>query len=1126
MLFFTICRRLDSETYIKAPQQLLRAMKLTTLLLVAVNMNIWAAGFGQKVTISGKDLPLEKVFNIIKKQTGYAFFYDYSIFQGTKPVSLNLKDAEIEDAMRVCLWDQNLEFSITNKTISIIKKERKTEVSDDRERTIKVWGVIYSEAGEPLSGASVTLKATGKGTITNAKGEFNLPGVPPNSPLIVSYIGYVQQEIKATEGRPVQVYLSVATNDLDKVVVQAYGTTTQRLATGNIGTVTSAEIERQPVMNPLLALQGRVAGLDVNQTSGWASAPIKIELRGRTAISPQFTSDPLYIIDGVPLTVLEVGGFSNYQAGSTGFFQNLNGFVGPAGGQSPLYSVNPSDIESIEVLKDADATAIYGSRGANGVILITTKKGKAGKTTFDLHAQEGINRATKFYDLLNTQQYLAVRREALKNDGLVANSSNAYDLVLWDTTRYTDWQRALYGHSGKATDVQGGLSGGNAYNKFRISAGYNHSTSILTVSGADQKASVSFNISHNSENQRFNVSLTGGYTSTKSDQKDLPGNFLIAPNAPAIFDSIGNLNFAGWGDENSIARGTYPFGGLKSPYTATTGLLTSALTLTYQPIKGLSLSTSMGYNNATSDLKNYILIASQDPLYMPTGSSNLAHNTNMNWIFEPQLKYSIVIGKGTLNTLIGGSVQKATTEGEFINGTGYTSDALIYAISNAPTIYGTDAYGEYKYAAAFGKLSYGWDSKYILTLSGRRDGSSRFGSGRQYGNFGAVGAAWILSAEPWFKNKRSLNFISFAKLRGSYGTTGSDAVGDYGYLTRWSSNGVVPYNGIPGLIPTQHANPDFQWQVNKELEGAIDLRFIRDRIHLSVAYYRNRVGNQLISFPIPTFTGFGSVIANSPALVQNTGWEFQFDANIIHTKDFDWSIRANTSINGNKLVAYPDFQRSPYVGKFIIGQPLNITRLLHATGVDPLTGHYMFEDKNHDGKITYSSNGTQSDDSYVYDLNPKFFGGMGVDLRYKNLSVNLFFNFRKQIGVNQLFIGNFPGTISSQPVTVLSPHWQKPGDITNAAAYTTQPGNTYSLYRYNSDGTYTDASFIRLSNVSLSYQLPSDYIKKIGLQACGLFLHAQNLFVITKYKGIDPETRNFGSLPPFKTIVGGIHFDF
>jgi hypothetical protein len=283
-----------------------------------------------------------------------------------------------------------------------------------------------------------------------------------------------------------------------------------------------------------------------------------------------------------------------------------------------------------------------------------------------------------------------------------------------------------------------------------------------------------------------------------------------------------------------------------------------------------------------------------------------------------------------------------------------------------------------------------------------------------------------------------------------------------------------------------------------------------------------------VGFPTPLFTGFGSVTENSPALVQNTGWEFTGSANLIKTKKFSWSVNFNLSINQNKLVSYPNFAQSPYTAIFKIGQPLNITNVLHYTGVDPQTGQYSFLDKNHDGQISFNP-GQPGDDSYPLDLAPKYFGGLGMTISYGALSANLFFNFKDQIGKNAY--RNFsdpPGTANwNEPVAILGKQWQYPGDISaSSAKFTTINYSSYADFAVLSDGANTSASFIRLSNVSIAYSLPQTYLKKIGIQGCSLFFHTNNLFVITKYKGLDPETQNFGGLPPVKTIVGGINLNF
>lgn len=1106
-------------------KQIVRVMRLTAIFLLVACLQVSARGYTQgKVTLDMKNAPLADVFKKIRKQTGYNFLCQVAWLEKAHNVDIQVKNVSLKEALDVCFKDQPLSYMLTGTTVVVGLKTEQPKTNQPTQSATDIKGRVINGQGEPLAGANIFVKRTGKGTIADEKGNFSLSNVEGDDIITVSYVGYQTQSIKVNSSTNLILTLSIANNELDETIIQAYGTTTRRLATGNISKVSASEIEKQPGMNVLLALQGRVPGLDVTQVNGFASAPIKVELRGRSTIDPKFTADPLYIIDGVPLTVLEVSGRSSYANGSYGFLQGNN--AGPAGGQSPLFSINPADIESIEVLKDADATAIYGSRGANGVILITTKKGKAGKNRFDLNVQEGLSRVTRFYKLLNTQQYLAMRREAVNNDGFgafltPAFASYFYDLVLWDTTRYTDWQKELYGGTGKNLNVQAGLSGGDVHNTYRLGAGYTRNTNITTVSGADQRASFSMNLVHRSNDEKFKISLSGIYSFTQSDMINLPGAITYAPDAPPIYDSAGNLNYAGWGGNtnNTTARGSYPFAGLKQPYTSKTNLLTSNLIFNYKPIKELEFNLSLGYNASQANQQQLSLIASKDPITNPTGSASFGYNTNKNWIIEPQASYGVILGKGRLNALLGASVQQTNTNGFSVSGSGYTNDALIKTIAAAATVTNNENYGEYKYAAVFGRVNYIWDNKYILNLSTRRDGSSRFGEANRYANFGAIGAGWIITEEKWMK--RFSPVLSFAKLRVSYGTTGSDAIGDYAYLTRWTSNNTQPYLGSPSLMPIQHANPDFQWQVNKKLEGAIDLGFFSDRVNLSVSHYRNKCGNQLISYPTAAFTGFSSVSANSLALVDNSGWEFSLSAKIINSKNFSWSLTGNIATNKNKLVSYPNFELSPFYYDYEIGKPLNIKKLLKYTGVDPQTGTYTYFDKNKDGTQDLY-------DRYTYSLNPGFFGGVGTEFDYKNFGLSMYFNIRKQIGMNgsPAALDQYPGAINvNMPVAVLN-HWRKAGDVAEFARYTQLKTNTTDFYYRYSDQLYQDASFIRLQNLTLVYNLPSAYVKKIRMQNCKLYAIASNLFLVTKYKGIDPETQSFGNLPPAKTIIVGINFNF
>ncbi|HEY4061146.1 MAG TPA: SusC/RagA family TonB-linked outer membrane protein [Puia sp.] len=1115
------------------PRQTRLTMQLSVVLLFAIGFQVSATGISAQTSVSysGKDVPLEQVFAAVKKQTGYTFVYYTETLQGTHKVTMDVRNLPIERFLETCLKDEPVTYKIIGQTVVITKREKESAVLEDKSvinaegLTIEIKGRIINKQGEPLGNANIVIMGSNKGTITDANGQFTIKNVAQSDVLLISFVGYKSQSVKIgmrTNDNMVLV-LEEANSSLDETVVQAYGTTSRRLSVGNIARVTSTDIEKQPVMNPLQAMQGFVPGLVVTQTSGFSSAPFKVEIRGRNSLNNAFTSDPLYIIDGVPLTILEVGGNSLYSTGSTGFIQN--GLVGPARGQSPLFSINPSDIESIEVLKDADATAIYGSRASNGVILITTKKGKAGATKFNIKVTQGVSKVGNYYDMMNTQQYLAMRHEALKNDGTVPTAGNAPDLLVWDTTRYTNWQKQIWGGAGRNTDAQVSLTGGNAQTSFRIGAGYTDNKNILTTTGGDQRGGVSLSMIHRSVNTRWSVSLSAGYSFTKSNMTYLPANAaLLAPDAPAIFNNKGNLNYAGWGP----LEANFPFASLLQTYTDKGDLLNSNLTINFEIIKGLTFRTSLGYNDAINNQVRLFPIASLDPVTAPKGTAQFGNNSNKGYIIEPQLEYNSFISKGKLNVLAGASSQYTTTDGILTQGSGYTSDLLLTSITTAPTKTSSEFYGQYKYAAIFGRVNYNWENKYILNLNARRDGSSRFGPGKQFGNFGSAGIAWVISEEKWLKD--NIAFLSFAKLRATYGITGSDVVGDYQYLTRWGASLATTYNGTTSLLPTQHSNDKFQWQVNKKLETGVDLGFFKDRLNLSVVYYRNQCGNQLVNIVIPAYTGFGTVTGNWPAVVRNEGWEVTANGKIIDSKDFSWTIDANIAINKNKLVSYPGLAQSPYANSLVIGQPVNLRFLLHSTGVNPQTGLATFEDKNKDGIISPTYNSPASD-FYTYNLSPKYSGGLGSSFRYKSWQLGIRIYFIKQIGTNALS-GQYPGIFSSNalsnlPVSVLSKRWQKPGDISSLPRLTataTDPSfnNFYNL----SDGVYTDASFARLSNLSLSYSLPVQYIKRIGMQNCNVFINAQNLFTLTKYQGADPETQTIGTLPTPRIIVGGISFNF
>jgi TonB-linked SusC/RagA family outer membrane protein len=1098
----------------KAFTKTLRIVRLTAILIFLGCMAASAKGFTQKITLYEKDAPLIKVLHEIEKQSGYQFFFSDGDLKLSNPITIEAKNADFADVLQQCFKNQPLSYEIVNNTV-VVKLRGLTTALQPQDsvprKLVRMQGVVFNESGEPLSGANVTIKETQKGTITNAKGEFDLGPIPVGSTVIVSFIGYLPQTMKISEARNLKIYLKVAKNELDKVVVQAYGLTSQRLTTGDIATVTAEQIERQPEMNALAALQGQVPGLVITQTSGYASAPFKVEIRGRSVLNGNLASEPLYIIDGVPLTVVSYGNNGGYTTGSPGITQN--GFTGPAGGQSPFFSINPADIESITVLKDADATSIYGSRGANGVILITTKKGQPGKTKFTINAYQGSSEVTNHYDLLNTQQYLEMRREAFKNDQIAPNAGNAYDMLVWDTTRSVDWQKVLWGRIAPETDIELALSGGDKQTTFRIGGGYHRQSDILTASGANQRASLSFNLSHKSLNQRLSTSFTSSLSYTQSDLLNVPNAVNLPPDAPPIYDNIGQLNFAGWAPNQN----GFPFGTTFQPYTAKTDLINNQFEFHYSFFKGFYFSTSLGYSLIHNSQIQIYPIKAQNPALSPYGSAFFGNNNNANYIVEPQLEYKTFLAKGQVDAVAGGTMQSASSDGNTIRGMGYTDDNLLRSISAAGSTSASTGSGTYKYTAGFMRINYNWEDRYILNLSARRDGSSLFGPGHQFGNFGSIGAAWIFSEENWIKNKN--HFLSFGKLSGSYGTTGSDNLPQYSYLSQWAPITPNYQPGLPSYSSTLLPNPNVEWQSNHKLEGALDLGFLRDRLTIKIAFYRNRCGNQLVTSPLAAITGFTSVVENLPALIQNQGWELTLRYKAIDAKTFSWTNTFKIGINNNKLLKFPNLAQSPYASSYTVGESLNIGRLLHFTGVDPLNGQYTYADKNHNGQIDWVYTPGVPDDLYDKDMSVKFDGSFGTEFVYKTLQLNLLFIFREQLLPNAQ-TGSNPGTMFNQSVEVLN-RWQKPGDVAQFARFTTQGGLTDQVFQ-NSDGDYSNGSYIRLRNVSLSYDFPAQFDKRTWIDGLSLYLRAENLFVLTRYNGLDPEASTFGSLPPAKTLTVGL----
>lgn len=963
-------------------------------------------------------------------------------------------------------------------------------------------GGTVSDARGPLPGVTVAVKGKTILTTTDALGNFSIDAQVGET-LVFSFVGYKTAEIMLGSNTSLSVTLEEEVLSLQDVVVNAgYYSVKEKERTGSIARITSKDIEQQPVSNVLATMQGRMAGINITQTTGTPGGGFDVQVRGLNSLRTGGNA-PLYIIDGAPYSSQAIGNpeTSTILPNST----------------SPLNSINPADIESIEVLKDADATAIYGSRGANGVVLITTRKGKAGKTTYTASLSGGIGSVTRFSELMRTAEYLAMREEAYVNDGIAEYPANAYDVNgTWDRNRYTDWQKELIGGTSQITDASAAVSGGSGQTQFLLSGNYRKETTVFPGDFEYWKGNAHTNIAHRSLDNKFNLTFSASYTAQDNDQpwSDLTvDSRSLAPNAPALYNDDGTLN---WED----STWDNPLRNLEGKFRARTGDLIANGTFSWIVWKDITFKSSLGYTNLQHNESRTLPSTIYNPAYGVGAeySSVFFNDTRRSsWIIEPQLGWRKTWGKLNLDVLAGSTFQKQRTEQLVQSGTGFSSNALIYNLAAAATkdILLSDE-SRYHYQAVFGRINLNYDKRFILNLTGRRDGSSRFGPGRQFANFGAVGLAWLFSNEALFKNQAVL---SFGKLRASYGSSGNDQIGDYQYLNTYTTTGVG-YNGIIGLQPSRLFNENFSWETNNKFELAVETGFFKDRIFMTLAWYDNRSSNQLVGIPLPGTTGFTSIQANLGAKIQNKGIEATLRTVNVQEKDITWITTFNISAARNKLLEFPGLANSTYRNQFAIGHPTNIKMLYGFDGVNPETGLYEFKDFNGDGAIT-----SPDDKKFIADFTPKYFGGLQNHLTYKNISLDFLFQFVKQKNWNENYLSEQPGTMANQPRGILN-HWQSAGDIASYQQYSTgsQAEAVDSHMRFTeSTAAFGDASFIRLKNVAISYTLPADWLGNVN---CQLSLEGQNLLTFTSYKGADPEFGRPGFLPPLKMFTTGIRLSY
>ncbi|MGB3065568.1 SusC/RagA family TonB-linked outer membrane protein [Sphingobacterium thalpophilum] len=939
--------------------------------------------------------------------------------------------------------------------------------------------IIDSVSGEPLEGVTVQLEAVTHSVKTDEKGNFHLvTGQKLPVTLILSYVGYERRRL-VVYSSPALIRLQRASDNLDEVVVVGYTTVGKKNLIGSVEKLGLKELSTIPTGSFDAQLQGKVAGVQVSSNTGVPGEALNIRLRGATSINAN--NNPLYVIDGV---------FVNSES-----LQTLN-----TGGKasSPIADLNPSDIEYVEVLKDAEATALYGSRGANGVILITTKRGKNGQSAkIDVNLYAGKAKAAKLWELVTGPEHAELVNEYYRNIGkpepFVSTASGGRGLPAEQQT-YDRLGEAFRTASLYNADIA--LYGGSDRTAYYLGGGYNKQQSILRPIAFD-RASFRFNLDQKI-NDRLKVGSSNALSRTGRNQGragDGPqGGILQAalhtPTYLSPYNEQGELVGRAGFDNLTLLLDNYDLGSISLRYIGN-------IYGEYQISPQLKFRStfSVDYNQYDEhEYWNKFLIAGS-----PSGAATSAISQATTWINEQTLTYRRRLGtQHSFGLLLGNTLQSSSFALTSASGKGFASNDFKIIGSAANTTSFQD-WDKYTLASFFGRLDYGFADRYLIDFSLRADGSSKFNRGYQWGYFPAVGLAWRLSKESFLQD---VSFVNDLKIKSSYGITGNQSgISSFASRQLWSGvNGA--YRGVAGMFPEQLADQRLTWEQTSQFNIGIDAALFGNRLSLAVSYYDKYTKDGLLTAVLPGTTGYDSYL-NNAAEISNRGFELSLNSTNIRRGSFSWTTAFNIARNVNRIerLSKPMNFGSRDLILFQEGSPMYSFWVYNQLYVDPQTGDAVYEDVNGDGKIT------TDDRKIMGSIWPDFFGGLSNSFSYRNWDLNTFFSFSvgNEIYNHNRFFGEAGGARDAARVIFRSnlDRWQQPGDITDIPR---TDGINNNNYKDGGGRWLEDGSYLRLRTLSLGYNLPAAALEKLSLSKLRIYLQATNLFTWTKYTGLDPES--------------------
>jgi TonB-dependent starch-binding outer membrane protein SusC len=1007
----------------------------------------------------------------------------------------------------------------------------------------KVSGTVTdAKDGLPIAGATIRIKGSKAGVISQSDGSFSI-SLNGGKKLIISFVGYSDKEVNIT-GPTLSVSLTQTTQSLNEVVVVGYGTNIKRNITGSVVKISAKDISNTPATSFESALQGRAAGVMVQQQNGKLGQGINIRIRGSSSVSAG--NEPLYVVDGVPVITSDL---SNNGATT-----------------DPLADLNMNDIESLDILKDASAAAIYGSRASNGVVLITTKKGKAGTSKIDLGYYTGLQYPTGRRKFLNTQQFIDMELAAgvggAKQDfaaGLYNTLQDALDdnkdFVEGRLTRYsagnedwktgkifTDWQDEVFVRA-PISQYDLNFSGGNDKTKYYASGQYLDQKGIL-ISNSFKRYNGRLNLDQQIKNWlsigiNMSFSRTENNRLSNDDQFSTPLQIVaLSPITPVLDPRTGltsgaldtatgapNTNFPVYYNPLlSVGNAFY-----KTLVNRTIGDVYGNVNIA----EGLTFRTEFGVDqlNQTEEAYRGKLTARDEGV--PDGYgyflTTQVLNINTNNYFHYTTSFKDI---HEMDVTAGMSYEKGTVIGSNATAQDFPSDAYKKLSSGAQKIDASSSSSENSLLSYFLRANYKFKDKYLISLNGRVDGSSRFGTNHQYGFFPAVSAGWILTKENFMNNVKWLNFL---KIKASYGLTGNQSIPDFAARGLYAGDGA--YGGLAGQRPSQLANPDLKWESTKASDLGLEASLFKSRVSIEVDVYQRLTTDLLLNEQVPGTSGFATIFENIGKL-NNKGFEITVNTVNVSSRNLHWTSNLNFSLNKNKITNLGGQLIGTDQNKAMEGQPLGVFVAREFAGADPQNGDALYyintpkADGTRDRSTTNDYNAAT--DVVIGNPNPKFIYGFGNSVIYKGIDFDVLLQgvYGNKIynGGGQYMSSNASNGFDNQTIDQLN-YWKKPGDITNVP----EPRLFYANGTDPSSRYISDGSYLRVKSVSLGYTLPASLINKIKLDRVRLYLRAENLFTITKYKGWDPEVNadyqasninqgvDFYSAPQVKTVVFGFN---